>query len=352
MRVTPPIEVTASILTSISVPEAAPSAYAGGTTYGLGEQASVAGTGTVIEVYESLQDANTGNAPASSPDWWRHLGTTYAAWNSGTTYAEDDIVLDATTHTEYTSLVGSNLNNNPASDDGSNWFAETSNRYRMFDLYRNTPTTAPSPVTAVLTPRQRIDTVAAVGLVADRVVITATVDGETLYSQDIDLNDRRTTTWSGYFFNQFVNRQAVARFDLPLSASAVIAATFSRASGDVTVGGLVIGRSQYLGVAQQEAVSDTKNTSTVTREIDGTATMVKRRTIPATQQVVWIKKTDIPRIVQLRAQLDAVVALWSALDDDSDGYFEALLILGFFTKWTIGADFPEDARQQLELEEV
>lgn len=42
-----------------------PGAYAGGTTYGLGQQVFSAGV-----AYQSLQNGNTGNTPATSPTWW------------------------------------------------------------------------------------------------------------------------------------------------------------------------------------------------------------------------------------------------------------------------------------------
>jgi hypothetical protein len=46
-------------------PTANPPAYAGGTTYTLGQQVWSAGV-----AYQSLQNGNTGHTPASSPTWW------------------------------------------------------------------------------------------------------------------------------------------------------------------------------------------------------------------------------------------------------------------------------------------
>lgn len=57
-----------------------------------------------------------------------------AAWLVGTTYAADDTVFVASTHRIYTSVQGSNLGNDPTTDDGT-WWIETAptNAWAMFD---------------------------------------------------------------------------------------------------------------------------------------------------------------------------------------------------------------------------
>ena len=39
-------------------------------------------------------------------------------------------------------------------------------------------------------------------------------------------------------------------------------------------------------------------------------------------------------------------------DNNEDGYFEALLILGIYKEWTINMAHPEHAKITLELEEI
>src|SRR6185436_13148020 len=105
MEIIRPAPINDSTLVSSSVPETTPAAYAGGTTYALGDTVSVF-TGTAAVVYRSLQNANTGHTPASSPTWWQEIGTSYATYAGGTTYGLDDIVVSAT-HREYQSLQAS-----------------------------------------------------------------------------------------------------------------------------------------------------------------------------------------------------------------------------------------------------
>lgn len=47
--------------------------------------------------------------------------STYAAWDSGTTYSNGDVVHVASTHKRYISTADSNLNNTPVGDDGTWW---------------------------------------------------------------------------------------------------------------------------------------------------------------------------------------------------------------------------------------
>ena len=70
-----PKEISGSVLDATNIVETAPAAYAGGTTYPIGDQVTVF-TGTTAVLYESLQNSNTGNTPASSPLWWEPIGTT------------------------------------------------------------------------------------------------------------------------------------------------------------------------------------------------------------------------------------------------------------------------------------
>lgn len=133
MSIIAPTVLTDAMLTSTTVPEALVSEYAGGTTYGLGARSGVT-VGTVQTVYQSLQAANTGNAPASSPTWWGVVSVVYAPYSGATTYADLDIVSSISTnsHLLYRSLAAGNVGN--ALTDTTKWqpFGPT-NAWAMFD---------------------------------------------------------------------------------------------------------------------------------------------------------------------------------------------------------------------------
>lgn len=350
MRVIPPLAITDAMLTSSTAVETAPAAYAGGTTYALNATASVAGSAGLITVYKSLAGSNTGHDPASSPLWWASIGTTYQV-HSGATYALGDRVIDATAHLIYESLAGSNT---AALTDTAKWLEiGPTNTWAMFDLLRNTATIVPSSLTVVLTPGERVDSIALLGVVANSVSITITSDAVTVYTLTESLNTRESFGWYEYFFRPITTRPSLIRFDLPPYTNAVITVTLTADTGNAECGACVIGTSEYLGRVLAEAESDVLNFSSVTRNAFGDSQLVPRRNVPRTQQQIIADKSRVNRIRTLRDSLNATPAVWSGLDDlDSDGYFEAVLILGIYKRFTINLRHPQHAAISLELEEV
>lgn len=350
MRVLPPLVITDALLTSSSVVETAPAAYSAVVTYALGATASNLAANTIL-VYRSLQAGNLNHTPASSPTWWVLIGTTYPVYSTGTTYALNEYALDVVNHLEYKSLIAGNLNQ-PLIDTTKWQLQGPTNRWRAFDLLRNTGSTAPSPQVYVITPGVRIDSIGLVGLVASQVTISVVVGASEIYNEVIDLTSRTTVTASDYCFGMFTFKSGIARFNLPRNLNAVITVTVTRSTGEVTVGGLLIGTSVYIGRTLHDAESDALNFSTIARTFAGSSLLTQRRTIPKTNQTVRCKKANINKVIAARTALNAVPALWSGLDDTDSGYFEALLILGIYKQFKINMDQPDDALVTIELEEV
>lgn len=285
----------------------------------------------------------------------------YDEWDDTTTYGVDDfvIVLDGDSvsyNNVYQSVDADNTGNKPWEDDVDNpqfWnLIGKINRWKMFELDRNTQTVGEDSIEVEITPGTRINTVAIFGLQAEEAQAVMTVDSEEVYNQTIELYTRDTLTWADYFFNPFVFQRAGFFEDLPPFTEGVLTVTISRASGEVLCGGLVIGSSVYLGSVERNAESDALNFSTVDRDEFGNARLVPRRTIPKTFQRVFTEKSRVDKLVQTRRDLNAVPAVWSSLDDAEDGYFNALFILGFYRKFLISLENPQHAITQLELEEI
>ncbi|NQE62965.1 hypothetical protein [Caulobacter sp. RHG1] len=274
------------------------------------------------------------------------------AWVSGTTYAKDFKVIRTATHRVYQRLVAGAGTTAPESDT-ANWLdIGPTNRWAMFDLDRNTGTTTASPLTVVVTPGSRVDSLGLVGLIADTVTVKVTVGGVERRSYTVNLLDRMTTGWYGYFFGPFRYRNEAALFDLPPYTNAVITITLTRATGPVTCGGVVMGKSVYLGITLHSPEREGLNFSKIERDSFGTAILQKKRSVPRVTAQVLCKKSAVPTILALIDDLNAVPALWSGLDDQASGYFPALLILGVYKKLSISMDHPNDAIINLELEEV
>lgn len=353
MKVIPPLVITTPMLTSTTAVEVAPAAYSSGATYGLGETASVAGASGMVTVYQSLQATNTGHAPASSPAWWVNIGTTYQTYSVGATYASGDRVIDISAHLVYESLVNGNVGN-PLSQP-TKWKAiGPTNAWAMFDTLRSTATIAPNGVLiVVVTPGTRVDSLALLGLSgATTANIQLTVGGLVKYSKTADLNLRFVSNWYDYFFAPFKTKDSAVFFDIPPYTNGVITISLTNPTGSVACGACVIGMQVSIGDVEYGAESDVLNFSTVERSTDGAAEFNPSRNVPKTISTIWLDKQFVDTARDLRASLNASTAVWAGLDDDSHEYFEALLILGFYRRFTIDLSYPNQAKISLELEEV
>jgi len=352
MNVIPPLTITDAMVTSSSVVEVAPAAYAGGTTYALNDTVSVAGVAGLQAVYPLI--AGGQYRPHTSifayvvGEHREHVSSVFWGYNlrTGRTCAEQH------THLIYESLAGGNVGN--ALTDTTKWIeVGPTNTRAMFDLLRSTASTAPTEITVVLTPGVRTNSVALLGLVGDSATITATSGGVPVYSYTEDLTTRASAGWYAYYFGGFKYRTAFAVFDIPPYTNIVITITVTAATGDVSLGACVLGMYEFIGDVQYDAVSDVLNFSSVTRDFAGsTNTMVQRRNVPRTVQNIYIDKALVNSVRYLRDALNATPAVWAGIEDHGDGYFESLLIVGFYKKFSINLSFPTKAVISLELEEI
>lgn len=387
MRVIPPLTITDAMLTSSTCaePHATEAAYNPATAYAIGDRV-ILGSPTSTVTITIAAPAVVSWATHGQADGTPVVFTTTVALPTGLIAGRVYYVVNAAagtfqvaetpggapiittgsqsgTHTAKTqvhrlfeSLVGSNTGNYPTLEASADKWADIgpSNRWAMFDLLRNTGTTQASPLTVVLTPGQRVDSLALVGLVADSVTVSVSVSAVEVYSETIDLSTRNVLNWYDYFFAPFTFRTALALFDLPPYVNGVITVTMTRASGAVTCGGLITGLSTYLGITLGQALSDALNFSRIERDDFGNTSLVPRRSVPKASLQILCDKANVNAARAVRDALSGAPALWSGLDDADDGFFEAVLILGIHKAFGITMDqpAPDYATISLELEEV
>lgn len=353
MIVVPPITISDSQLTSSTISEPnAPSNYSGGSIYSAGDLVTDSVT---LLVYASLQNTNTANTPAISPTWWQWVGYKEVAYNAATTYpassaASPQIVYF--NHRVYESLQAANLANNPYSSP--DWWEDIGPtlKYAMFDTLRNTGSYSASPLTVVVTPGQRVDNVAVLGVNAKTVRISMTNSGVTVYDQTADLTTRDAFNWYDWFFKSFSQSFAYLFQDLPPYSGGVITAVFTRASGYVSCGALCMGQFHDLGTTQRSAVRDVLNFSKTEKDEFGNSVLIRRRSVPKTIQKVWVDSGMVANLATLADELNAVPAVWAGLTDNTADYFPPLLILGFYRQFSINLMSAPKAELTLELEEV
>lgn len=359
MIVLPPLTILDAMLSSSGAVEPwAPSAYAGGTTYAYGDIVKVAAD---FAVYKSLASSNLGKTPNVSPSWWVKLGPTEDAYNAGTTYGLGDTCSSSTTHRVYESLAAGNVGNPlPVLPDTTTtkWIdIGPTNRWAMFDTYRNTKTVWASPLVVVLIPGVRIKAIALMGLDGTQVTVemalpTSPYTVHYTYTEDLRIRTYAVADWYAYFYDEFGNKESLLLTDLPLYSADTLTVTITSTVGPAACGALIVGSYQYMGTTEQSAESDAVNFSLVDRDAFGNVTLTPRRSIPKVTQNVLAEKAAVRNIYNLRTALNAVPAVWSSLDDSEDGYFEPFLILGFYRTFRINASFPDYALLSFEIEEI
>ena len=275
------------------------------------------------------------------------------AWSAATAYTVGQQAIRTSTHRVYQRLVAGTTATAPESD-ATNWLdVGPTKRWSMFDTLRNSATTSTSNLVVTVTPGQRIDSIALMGIVGSSVTITMTVGASTVYTSTTNLLRRTTLTWSDYYFGTFQWGGSLVKFDLPPYSGAAITVTVNTVDGSAACGAFAIGRSVYMGKAEHQASSEAMNFSTVTRDAFGNATLVPRRTVPASRQTLVAPVDLVDKLRDLRALGNATPMVWSGMDDkDTHYFFESLLMLGVYKEFTITDDNTVFAKVQLALEEI
>lgn len=298
MKVIPPIAITGAMLTStIAEPAAGEVVYAAGTTYALG--AVVIRTETHRK-YESLTAGNVGSTPETNPVKWADVGPT--------------------------------------------------NRHAMFDTERNSQSVGVSPLVVTVTPGQRINAVALMGLSADTATITVVSGGVTAFAQTRALVKRNTRTWYDYFFGAFKQQKAVIFMGIPPVSGATITVTLT--GTNPAIGAMVVGNAVNIGQSLAGAEDDVLNYSKVDRDEFGNATLIRRRSVPRLVPPIIAEKSQVPAIREVRETLNAVPAVWIGTDQESSDYFDSMLILGIYKRFSINLSYASHAQITLELEEI
>lgn len=351
MRVTPPLLITDAKVVSSSVVEIPPPAYVAGASYAKDALVSVGAVGSLLTVFKSLQAANAGHDPAASPAWWQAFGTTYAVYQTTVTYTKGSRVIDPVAHLIYESQADGNVGKSLTT--GTAWLEIGPTAYwAPFDRLRNTQAIAPVDIVYTLEMGVRTTTIAVIGLDAHSVEIAMTVAGAEIYKVTTKLSTRVTRSWRDYFYGEFKFRKNVQYYNLPPVRNGRITISVRKTSGMRAVGGIVVGNAIYLGETQWNPVSDHQNFSVIDRDKWGNITLDPRRSVPRVREEIWFDKALTRRIMDVRDMLNGVPAIWSALDDFEDSYFEPLFIYGPHKQFTVNLADAEHGVINLEVEET
>ena len=263
-------------------------------------------------------------------------------WVSGNTYALNDKVYLTTTHKIYQCIIAGVSTTIPSTaiyDTVPMWTEiGSTNRYAMFDLYRNSrSTTTTGQILVVVKPSYRIDTIAILDLLnVTSISVVVQQNTTTIYSTTIATPSSTSLCTS---IPPFYNTTATVTIN-------------GSTASTIGVGAVIFGVSEDIGFLQNKVKLDTINMSTVSRDIYGNANLVPRRNIPRISCTTLIASSATTRLTKLRSDLNAVPCLWVGLEEVADTYYEPTVVLGFYRAFSISLDNPIAATVTLELEEI
>jgi hypothetical protein len=276
----------------------------------------------------------------------------YAEWNSATTYAIGDNVISVTTHRIYESVTASNLNNDPTTDDGTNWLnIGATNRWKAFDKYISDPVSNTTSIQYTLTPPVGSipSAVALLNLkgISANVTVTDSVDGE-VYNTDIDLLDNRNIVdWYTYFFEEQVQREEALFLDIPPYIGAVVSVTVQEEVGQTAeLGQLVFGFLSDVGLTVYGTAIGIEDYSIKSRDAFGNAIIVQRNFSQTVDFDVKFETQNARKIQKTLAALRATPVVYLGSTDVSYG----TLVYGFYRRFDITLETPSYAFASIEVE--
>ena len=274
-------------------------------------------------------------------------------WDNTTTYATGDkvMVTDPGVHKRYESVTGSNTDNYPPDDDGSNWLElGATNRWAMFrqpialatksnETYSeatyavDTIDGTAEGIAVTLEPGVLTDAIALFNLSGAFADIKVETSDGVAYERRINLVETMSDSdWWTFFFGDYERITEFARFDLPLAdESKIFVSVFESDGNKAECGALVVGRGINLGVTTYGTSHGIVDFSRKDRDTFGNPIITERRFAREVTYDVFGQPRTKSSFVQRRlAEVRATPVVYEGSPDDP-----ATLVYGFFKEFDI-----------------
>ena len=274
----------------------------------------------------------------------------YNEWEVGTTYAEGDNVIVLSTHRIYESLVGSNLGNDPVTDDGTNWLdIGATNRWRAFDNTITDQAQATTTITYSFDPQSLVNSIAFFNLDATDIEVTVTDATEgVVYDETVSLLDNGAVDgWWGYFFEPIIRKPEIVLFDLPNYVNATLDVSINTNTGDTAkVGQIVFGNQKTIGLTTYGTSLGIQDYSTKDTDAFGNVVITKRRFAQIVDYDVRTLTNSVRDIQKTLAEYRATPIVYSGTDDGTYGD----LVYGYYRSFGINISTPVYSDATVEVE--
>jgi hypothetical protein len=273
-----------------------------------------------------------------------------AAWAVGTNYASGATVYKAISgiHQKFTSLVNSNLGNDPETDDGTHWQADgPTNRWRMFDDGVQSQTTNADSIDVAMDLAGRLDSVCLFNISATsaRITLTDPTDG-LVYDETFNLvSNSGITDWYAYFFEPIVRVTDLVTTNLPPYAAAELEIVLSEVGETVKCGELVAGLSKDIGVTSLGAQLGITDYSVKQADDFGNFTVVERAFSKNAEFDVLVENGKVDYLQSLLASYRATPIVY--IGEDA---YTSTAVFGYYKSFTTQISYPDYAICSLQVE--
>lgn len=274
----------------------------------------------------------------------------YAEWAVGTTYALADRVIVLSTHRIYESVQGSNLGNDPTTDDGTWWIdIGATNRWRAFDDTVTDQVQNTTSITYSLDPQSLTNSIAFFNLDATSVQVTMTDPSEgSVYDTTVSLVDNGAVSdWWGYFFEPIIRKPEIVLFDLPNYASATIGVTITTVTGETAkVGQIVFGNQKTIGLTSYGTSIGIQDYSTKETDDFGNVVITERRFAQTVDYEIQLLTSTIRDVQKVLSTYRATPLVFSGTDEGTYGD----LVYGYYRNFGINISTPSYSDATIEVE--
>lgn len=283
MKIIRPTQITDTMLLASNIAEDDYPQYNPASSYTTGQYCIVTEDHAV---YESLKNDNSGNPPATSPQWWLHRGST--------------------------------------------------NRWAMFDDKIGTQSKQADLLTATISIPTRCTALALLNLdaVSASITMTDAVDG-VVYSHNASLiSTGGITDWYAYFFEEIKRERNLILTDLPPYANASIAVTLEATGGIAACGVLLAGQAREIGGTQYGVQVGIQDYSVKQRDAWGNSHIVTRDYSSTGRFQVELANSVVDEVHHLLAELRSVPTLYIGADN-----YHSTALYGYFNDFNISISY-------------
>jgi hypothetical protein len=276
----------------------------------------------------------------------------YSEWASGTTYADgDNVIVIGTTHKVYESLVGSNVGNDPTTDDGTNWLElSATNRWKAFDQKIAAQVSNLNTIEYQFNDaNSNITAVSFFGLNGNSVNVTVTdsTDGE-VYNEDFSLldNSEIVDLFTYFFAEQGLKTEALFTGIPPYLNSDVEVTITADTGTNAKVGQIVFGFLSNFGLTTYGTSVGIEDYSRKETDAFGNFIITERAFAKLVDYDVRLETGKARTVQNTLANFRATPLVYIGSEDEAF----ATIVYGFYRRFDITLEGPAYSFAAIEVE--